>query len=98
MSGPGRTEEEVNKNLTGLISDRENEGFSNLLAVKNNHIYTLNRDFISGPRWVIGHVCIAKWLHPDLFKDLSPDEMNKEYLKDFQGMELQGTWAYPAPK
>lgn len=98
MSGPGRTEDEVKNNLTSLIDERTNEGFSNFKAVKNNHIYTLNRDFISGPRWVIGHVCIAKWLHPDLFKDLSPDEMNKEYLKDFQGMELEGTWAYPAPE
>jgi len=97
MSGPGRTEEQVMHNLTKLIEERESEGFSNFTAVKTNHIYTLNRDFISGPRWVIGHVCIAKWLHPDLFGDLSPDEMNKEYLKEFQGLELKGTWAYPLP-
>lgn len=97
MSGPGRTEEQVKYNLTQLIDARAKEGFSNFKAVKNNHIYTLNRDFISGPRWVIGHVCIAKWLHPDLFKDLDPSEMNKEYLKEFQGLELEGTWAYPPP-
>ena len=97
MSGPGRTEDQVKYNLTRLIEERASEGFLNFKAVKNNHIYVLNRDFISGPRWVIGHVCIAKWLHPDLFGDLSPDEMNKEYLNEFQGLELEGTWAYPPP-
>ena len=84
-------------NLSKLIEERASEGFSNFTAVKADHIYTLNRDFISGPRWVIGHVCIAKWLHPDLFGDLSPEEMNKEYLNEFQGLELEGTWAYPLP-
>ena len=97
MSGPGRTEEQVKYNLTKLIEERASEGFSNFTAVKADHIYTLNRDFISGPRWVIGHVCIAKWLHPDLFGDLSPEEMDKEYLNEFQGLELEGTWAYPLP-
>lgn len=97
MSGPGKTEENVKENLTRLIEERAGEGFSSFKAVKDNHIYTLNRDFISGPRWVIGHLCIAKWLHPDLFEDLSPDEMNREYLKEFQGLELEGTWAYPPP-
>ncbi|RQW79389.1 MAG: ABC transporter substrate-binding protein [Methanothrix sp.] len=98
MSGVGKTEDEVKNNLTRLIDERASEGILNFNAVKNNHVYVLNRDFISGPRWVIGHVCIAKWLHPDLFKDLSPDEMNREYLKEFQGMEMKGTWTYPAPK
>ena len=98
MSGVGKTKDEVKNNLTRLIDERASEGIRNFNAVKNNHVYVLNRDFISGPRWVIGHVCIAKWLHPDLFKDLSPDEMNREYLKEFQGMELEGTWTYPAPE
>ena len=98
LSGPGKTEDGVKNNLDRLIDERASEGFLNFTAVKNDHVYVLNRDFISGPRWVIGHVCIAKWLHPDLFGDLSPDEMNREYLEEFQGMEMEGTWAYPAPK
>ena len=98
MCGVGKSMEEVKNNLNGLIEDRGSEGFLNFTAVKNNHVYVLGRDFISGPRWVIGHVCIAKWLHPDLFEDMDPVEMNREYLKEFQGMELDGTWIYPEPE
>ncbi len=97
MSGPGKTEEDVKNNLDGLIEERAGEGFLEFNATKNNHVYVLNRDLISGPRWVIGHVCMAKWLHPDLFEDISPDVMNKEYFKEFHGMELEGTWTYPKP-
>lgn len=98
MAGPGKTESDVQSNLTKIIESRASEGFDNLTAVKNGHIYVLSRDFISGPRWVIGHICIAKWLHPDLFEDLSPEKINSEYLKEFQGIELEGTWAYPPAK
>ena len=94
-SGPEKTKEDVKTELMKIIEERSTEGFSNFTAVKDNHIYVVNRDFVSGPRWVIGHVYIAKWLHPDIFEDLSPDEMNKEYLKEFQGIELEGTWVYP---
>jgi iron complex transport system substrate-binding protein len=98
MCSVGKSEEDVKDNLNALIEDRVSEGFLNFTAVKNNHVFVLSRDFVSGPRWAIGHVCIAKWLHPDLFKDLDPDEMNREYLKEFQGMELEGTWTYPKPE
>ncbi|MDD2834714.1 MAG: hypothetical protein PHY05_01055 [Methanothrix sp.] len=39
----------------------------------------------------------AKLFHPDLFEDLDPAELNKEYLKEFQGLELEGAWVYPVP-
>lgn len=98
MAGPGKSKSEVQDNLTEIIKSRASEGFENLTAVKNGQIYVLSRDFISGPRWIIGHICIAKWLHPELFEDLSPETINQEYLKEFQGIELDGTWAYPSPK
>ena len=97
LSGPGNTTDDLKGTLSRLIDERSKEGFGNFSAVKNNHTYIINRDFISGPRWVIGHICFAKWLHPDLFKDLDPEEINKEYLKEFHGLELKGAWVYPAP-
>lgn len=97
MSGPEKTDEDVKNNLDNLIEERASEGFLEFNAVKNNHVYALNRDWFSGPRWVIGHICIAKWLHPDLFEDISPDEINQEYFNEFFGIELEGTWAYPSP-
>ncbi|MHB8117935.1 MAG: ABC transporter substrate-binding protein [Methanothrix sp.] len=97
-SGPGKTEDDMKSLLAKYIDARAAEGFKNLTAVQNNHVYLIDRDMITGPRWVIGHVCFAKWLHPDLFNDLSPEDMNNEYLKEFHGIDVQGTWAYPLPK
>ena len=97
-SGPGKTEEDLKNLLVKYIDDRAAEGFKNLTAVQNNHVYLIDRDLITGPRWVIGHVCFAKWLHPDIFKDISAEDMNKEYLNEFHGIDVQGTWAYPLPK
>jgi iron complex transport system substrate-binding protein len=34
-------------------------------------------------------------MHPELFKDINPKEINKEYLKKFHNIEVPGTWAYP---
>lgn len=38
MTGPGKTEEDVQNNLTKTIESRAREGFQNLTAVKNGHI------------------------------------------------------------
>ncbi len=97
LNGPRMTEDEVKNNLDRLIDESADEGFSNFTAVKNGHVCVLNGDF-TGPRWVVGHVCIAMWLHPDLLEDLDPEQINKEFLKDFLGVVLDGTWFYPVPK
>lgn len=94
ISGYGFAEEDVKNSLDNITAEK---GFSDLDAMKSNHVYLLHRDLISAPRWVAGHVCIAKWLHPDLFEDLSPEEIHKEYFKEFHGIEVDGTWAYPNP-
>jgi iron complex transport system substrate-binding protein len=79
-----------------MIDEREKEGFKNFAAVKNNRVYIVDRDYISGPRWIVGHVLFAKLFHPVLFEDLDPEQINKEFLKDFLGAEVDGTWVYPA--
>jgi len=94
-SGPGKTEDDLQALLDKYIDDRAGDGFRNLTAVQNNHVYLIDRDMITGPRWIIGHVFFAKWLHPDLFEDVDPIEMNKGYLQEFHGIEVDGTWAYP---
>lgn len=96
-AGAGKTEDDVKNAITKIIDDRTSDGFGNYTATKNNHIYAIQQDFVCGPRWVIGHICFAKWLHPELFTDLSIDEINQGYLKEFHNMELDGTWAYPVP-
>jgi len=92
-SGPGKTEEDMKVLLTKVLSNRP--GFEKVNAVKNQRVYLIDRDIIGGPRWVIGHIYFAKCMHPELFKDTNPEEINKEYLKKFHNIEVPGTWAYP---
>ena len=35
--------------------------------------------------------------HIRWYRTIFLEEMNKEYLNEFQGLELEGTWAYPLP-
>lgn len=95
-SGPGKTEEDMENLLAKVLSGRP--GFERVNAVKNNHVYLVDRDIIGGPRWVIGHIFFAKCMHPELFEDIDPAEIHKEYLKKFHNLEVAGTWAYPLPE
>jgi len=95
-SGPGKTETDMENLLTEVLSDRP--GFEKVNAVKNNNVYLIDRDIIGGPRWVIGHIYFAKSMHPELFEDIDPAEIHKEYLKKFHNLEVVGTWAYPLPE
>lgn len=94
-SGPGKTEADLKKKLDEVLADRP--VFEKVSAVKNHRVYLIDRDIVSGPRWIIGHLYFAKWLHPGLFKDIHPEKIHKEYLKKFHGLEIEGTWAYPPP-
>ncbi|WP_440955809.1 ABC transporter substrate-binding protein [Methanosarcina sp. Mfa9] len=95
-SGPGKTEEDMEELLAKVLSGRP--GFEKANAVKNNRVYLIDRDLIGGSRWVIGHIYFAKWLHPELFEDIEPEEIHEEYLKKFHNLEVSGTWAYPLPE
>ena len=95
-SGPGKTEADMAELLTKILADRP--GFENVNAVKNGKVYLIDRDLVSGPRWVIGHIYFAKLLHPELFEDLNPEEIHDEYLEKFHDLELEGTWVYPLPE
>lgn len=92
ITGIGKTEEDLKRFLTQTIANFPE--FKNVTAVKNNRIYLLDFNLF-GPRWIIGNCYYAKWLHPDRFKDIHPDELHKEYLRKFHNLEVEGTMAYP---
>jgi len=76
----------------------------NITAVKEGRVYLIASPLwtympFSGCRHFIGLAYLAKWLHPDLFKDLDPRAVHQRYLNEFQGLDYdlgkRGTLVYP---
>ena len=97
ITGVGKTEADLDEFLTKTLADLPE--LENVNAVKNHKVYIFDFNLLLGPRWIIANCYIAKCLHPELFKDIHPEEMyKKEYLSEFHDLELEGTWAYPLPE
>ncbi|MDD4579811.1 MAG: ABC transporter substrate-binding protein, partial [Methanothrix sp.] len=63
-------------------------------AAKQGRIYVLNH-YLTTTRLDIGICYVAKWLYPEMFEDLHPEEINREYFERFLHAEYKGTYAYP---
>ena len=64
----------------------------NVPALKNERVYTITSPLwtylpYSGCRHFIGVGYLAKWFHPELFKDMDPKAIHQEYLTEFQGLD-----------
>jgi len=70
-------------------------GWSAIKAVKEGRVYIISGALTAGPRAVIAIAYIAKWLYPDLFKDLHPEEILKTYFEKFLRVPCSGIWVYP---
>ena len=78
----------------------------NVKAVKDGRVYIITVhliDFypVGGCRHFVANAYTAKWLYPDLFKDLDPKAIHQEYLTRFQGLDIdlnaKGVFVYPEP-
>lgn len=70
-------------------------GIEGTNAVDQNRLYVLDEFCVYNIRNFIGACYMAKWLYPDLFEDLDPEEMHREYFEEWLGTPYQGIWAYP---
>ena len=74
-------------------------GFALVDAVRDGRVYVISGDFSLGPQMTIGTVVVAKWLYPDLFADLDPQAIHREFLKDFMDVDPEiageGAFVYP---
>jgi iron complex transport system substrate-binding protein len=74
-------------------------GVSNLNAAKDNKIFVTYYINTLGPGYHIGVLYFAKWLYPDIFKDLDPQAVHQEYIDKFQhvdyDLEEHGAFVYP---
>jgi iron complex transport system substrate-binding protein len=72
---------------------------ANVSAIKSGNVYIQSADIFFGGRYFLSIIYMAKWFHPDLFKDLGPQAIHQEYLTRFQGLDYdlskQGVFVYP---
>jgi iron complex transport system substrate-binding protein len=63
-------------------------------AVKNGHVYVCDFSSRNGLRSIIGYLYWAKWIQPDLFSDIDPENVGQELYQQF-GVSMTGTYCYP---
>jgi iron complex transport system substrate-binding protein len=91
-SGYGESGDAMKEKRAEIMS---RPGWEKTDAVKSDKVYLLSSDIYVGPRMVVGMAYFAKWLHPELFKDIDPEAINKEFLQKYHNIEPKGVWIYP---
>lgn len=65
-------------------------GFERLPAVRNGEVYHISYYLAGGCSKIIGALQIAKWLYPERFRDIDPDQVMRSWLQDFQQVPAPG--------
>ncbi len=63
-------------------------------AVQNDNVYVITWDIFSGLPSIVGDLYFAKWIQPELFKDIDPEEVYEELLEEFFALEEFTTRVY----
>jgi iron complex transport system substrate-binding protein len=63
-------------------------------AGKNGRVYLLYNRLLSGDKTYLGAFYLAKWFYPDLFEDIEPDLILREYFEKWIGVPFAGIWSY----
>lgn len=80
----------------GTIKNRP--GWEGIDAVKNNRVYLMNSSGHGAAFKLIGAVYMAKWMYPDILKELDPDKVFKEWLEKYQQFKYIDGYFYPKEK
>lgn len=64
----------------------------NLTAVQEGDMFGIWHHFYNSPFNVTALAAVAKWLHPDIFKDVEPQALLTDFYRDFQPVPFQGTY------
>ncbi|OPX80527.1 MAG: Cobalamin-binding protein precursor [Methanosaeta sp. PtaB.Bin039] len=91
-----QAEDDATKNLEDHLSMIYNRSvLKETDAAKQGRIYLLHATYTDFGRGFIGAYYMAKWFYPELFKDLDPEGINREYFEKWLGVPYNGIWAYP---
>ena len=69
-------------------------GWDVLQAVKNKRVHIISFFPAGGCSKMVGAMYVAKWLYPELFEDLDPDAVMREWLEKYQGVPYPGNYYY----
>jgi iron complex transport system substrate-binding protein len=73
---------------------------ANVNAVKKGNVYVVSSDIArSGLQGFVMAAYMAKWFHPDIFKDLDPESIQQGYVDRFLRVDYdvkKGTFVYPS--
>ncbi|ABR63222.1 ABC transporter substrate-binding protein [Sinorhizobium medicae] len=78
--GYGADEKEAQLKLEALT---KRPAFTGVKAVKDGNVHAIWHQFYNNPYQFVAIQQMAKWLHPDLFKDLDPEATFKELHERF---------------
>lgn len=73
-------------------------GWEHIKAVENNNILLLSHYAHGGASKLVGTMYIAKFLYPEQLPELHPEQVFKEWVSKYQGLEYKPGHTYPARK
>ncbi|MFC3149427.1 hypothetical protein ACFOEK_00115 [Litoribrevibacter euphylliae] len=80
--------------LKQVLSHRN---FDRLAPIQNGRSYALWHHFYNSPLNLYAIESMAKWFHPELFKDLVPQKTLDALLTGFSPVDLRGTYSSQLP-
>lgn len=75
-----------------LAHVRERTGLKSLDAVKADRVFAIWHHFYNSPMHFAVIQAMAKWFHPDLFADISPEQSLVEFFDRFQAFPINGVY------
>jgi iron complex transport system substrate-binding protein len=94
-SGFGYAVDNTNNAQSIYREIKSRKALENTGAIQNNRLYMLSVDIYSRPGYIVGVSYLAKWFYPQLFADLNPEQVHREYMELYHpGMAFKGLWTY----
>ncbi len=87
--GADATPEAARASLARAVQRR---GIAQLDAVQQGRAFAIWHHYYNSPFNVVAVQALAKWLHPELFKDVDPRATLQGFYTRFQPIPLQGTY------
>ncbi|NQV80982.1 MAG: ABC transporter substrate-binding protein [Alphaproteobacteria bacterium] len=85
--GAGADPKRVNERLR-ILSERY--GFEELPAVKSAQFHAIWHQFYNSPYNFVALQAFAKWIHPETFADIDPDETFRRFHREFLPVDYRG--------